>query len=259
MIALPSKGISIVSKLARVAFALVFLCAASTAAAQLSVPAGGSFALNGGTLNLAGTDLQVSGLFSLAGGSVLNAANMAIGAGGTLDGGSGLITLSGNWSDMGTFTPGSSTVDFVDGAASSQITGNTSFANLSFVSTTGKNYIFGTGMTQTISGLLTITGVTGTPIQFRSSAAGQVANINLLAGGSQNIAHVGVSDVYATGQHLAANLTNEGGSGNATGWFAAIVQGIAIPATALSPLGMLLFALALFASAGLMRRHRFEN
>ena len=247
------------SKLLRASFALVFLCAASTATAQLSIPTGGSFALNGGSLNLAGGDLQVSGLFSLAGGSVMNAANIAIGAGGTLDGGSGLITLSGNWSNAGTFIPSSSTVDFVDGLAQSQITGNTGFDNLSFVSTTGKSYIFGVGTTQTISGLLTITGVAGTPIQFRSSAAGQVANINLLAGGAQNIAHVGVSDVYATGQHLAPSLTNEGGSGNAIGWFAAIVQGVAIPANALSPLGMLLFALALFAGAGLMRRHRFDN
>lgn len=245
-------------KLARVALALVFLCAASTAAAQFSVPAGGSFALGGGSLNLAGASLQVDGLFSLAGGSVLNAANIVIGAGGTLDGGSGQITLAGNWSNAGTFIPGSGIVDFVDGTASSQISGNTGFANLSFVSTTGKNYIFGAGTTQTISGLLTITGVAGTPIQFRSSAAGQVANINLLAGGSQNIAHVGVSDVYATGQHLAPNLTNEGGSGNATGWFAAIVQGVAIPANALSPLGMLLFAFALFLGASWVGRHRFD-
>lgn len=245
-------------RLYRALLALFLLGAASTASAQLSVPSGASFALGGGSLDLAGSDLQIGGLFSLASGSVQHAANVTIGAGGTLDGGSGPISLFGNWSDSGTFLPGSGNVDFVDGGAQSQIDGNTSFANLSFVTATGKNYLFAVGTTQTIANLLTITGTAAQPIQFRSTAAGQVANINLLAGGSQNIAHVGVSDVHATGQHLASSLSNEGGSGNATGWFAAIITQTAVPAFALSPSGMLLFGFALLLAAWSTMRHRFE-
>jgi len=239
--------------LGRALLALVFLCGASAATAQLSVSTGGTFALNGGSLNLDGTGLQVNGVLSLAGGRLLNAANVAIGAGGTFDASNGQVTLSGDWSDAGSFLGGGSQVGFVDGPASSQITGNTTFATLSFVSATGKNYVFGTGSTQTISQLLTITGTAGAPIQFRSSAAGQVANIDLLAGGAQNISHVGVSDVHATGQQLAPNQTNEGGTGNATGWFAAVVQSAAVAAPALSRWAAMLLGVML---AGFALRQR---
>jgi hypothetical protein len=239
---------------------------AAAATAQTVVPTGASLALNGGGLDLAGTGLQISGLFSVAGGSVDNAANIAIAAGGALDGGSGQIAVLGDWSNAGSFLAGGSTVDFVDGAASSQISGSTSFANASFVSSTGKNYIFAVGSTQTISGLLTINGTAAQPIQFRSTSAGQVANIDLLAGGSQNIADVGVSDVHATGQHLAPTLTNDGGTGNALGWFAAVSGGGGnsggtkvgtVAAPALSPWACLLLGLAL---AGLvLRRHSRQS
>ena len=60
--------------------------------------------------------------------------------------------------------------------------------------------------------------------------------------------------MHAVGQQLAPNQTNEGGSGNATGWFAAVINNTAIPANALSPLGMLLFGQAMLAGAGLARR-----
>jgi len=246
-------------KFRRALFALASLCIASTAPAQLTVPAGSSFTLGGGDLDLAGSGLQIGGLVSVGSGGILNALNVAIAAGGTLDGGSGQIALSGDWSNAGNFLPGSGSVNFVDGGVPSQIGGSTNFTNLSFVTAGGKNYVFAAGSTQTIANLLTIAGTAAQPIQLRSSAAGQVANINLLAGGSQSIVHVGVSDVHATGQHLAPSLSNEGGSGNATGWFAAIIALTAIPATALSPIGLLLFVLALFAVVWHSCRHRFEN
>lgn len=237
----------------------MLLCLASTAGAQLVIPASGSLALNGGSLGLAGTGLQIGGLLSLGSGQINNAGSIGILAGGTLDAGSGLITLSGDWSNAGNFLAGSSSVNFVDGAASSLIAGNTTFANLSFISTVGKNYLFTVGTTQTISGLLTIVGSAALPIQFHSTSAGQAANINLLAGGTQNIAHVGVSDVHATGQQLAPNLTNEGGTGNALGWFAAVVVQNAVPAATLSLPGMLLFGFALLAVVWHSRRYRPGN
>ncbi|MHB8448556.1 MAG: hypothetical protein ACYC9P_11605 [Rudaea sp.] len=232
---------------------LVLLAAffATPALAQVDVPTGATFALGGDSLDLGNTSLQVGGSFAVGSGSAQNIDSVSILSGGTLDGGSGSLTLFGDWSNAGTFTAGSGTVNFVDGGiAQSNIGGNSTFASTSFVSATGKNYIFAVGTTQSVSGLLTILGTSTQGIQFRSSTAGQVANIDLLAGGSQNIDFVGVSDVHATGQPLAPTKTNDGGTGNATGWFGAAVGANTAPTPALSDIALLLLALliAVFAT-----------
>jgi hypothetical protein len=103
------------------------------------------------------------------------------------------------------------------GAAS--ISGDTTFFRASFVSTTSKNYIFGVGSTQRILSVLEISGATPSPIQFRSATPGQVASIDLVNSGTQLIQHVGVTDVWSTGQCLAPGQSNEGGGGNAKNWF----------------------------------------
>jgi hypothetical protein len=51
--------------------------------------------------------------------------------------------------------------------------------------------------------------------------------------------------VHATGQHLAANQTNDGGSGNAKGWFGSAAAGNTVPTPAFSGIGLLLLALLL--------------
>ena len=188
--------------------------------AQVVIPVGGSVALNGGALDLGGTALQVGGAFSLGSGSAANITDIGILAGGTLDGGSGTLTLSGNFSDAGTFTAGTGHVNFIDGAlAQSAISGSTTFANLSIASVDGKSYALQVGTTQTVQGQLQILGTSSAGVQIRSSAAGQVAFIDLLPSGTQDIAFVGVSNVHATGLHLAPNQTNDGGTGDASGWF----------------------------------------
>jgi hypothetical protein len=103
------------------------------------------------------------------------------------------------------------------------IGGSTTFSTRAFVSSAGKNYVLAVGTTQTVGALLEIAGTTPDPIQFRSGAPGQVANVDLLPAGTQQIQHVGVTDVWATGQHLAPALTNEGGSGNAFRWFGSAI------------------------------------
>ena len=189
--------------------------------ADLVVPSGGQYATGGGQTDLACTDVVVAGTLFVAGGSLVNVRHLTIQPGGTIEGGSGVIQLGGNWSNSGTFVAGTSTVRFIEscGLTSVTVDGSTAFFNASFVSTTGKTYTFAVGTTQTIAGMLEILGTAGNPIQFRSSTPGQVANINLLSGGTQSILHVGVTDVWATGQHLAPNQTNEGGGGNASNWF----------------------------------------
>jgi hypothetical protein len=172
-------------------------------------------------LDLACTDLVVGGNFQVATGTLQNVRNITIQGGGTLDGGSGLIQLGGNWTDNGSFIAGTGEVDFHDacGGASASISGSSTFYRASFVSAIGKSYTFAVGATQKILSLLQILGTAPNPIQFKSSTPGQVAFINLIASGTQNIQHVGVTDVWATGQCLAPGQTNEGGGGNAKNWF----------------------------------------
>lgn len=243
-----------IMKLPKLALRMLFgalLFSAAPLMAQVVVPASAGFSLNGGSIDLAGSSLQVAGTFDLGAGAIQNAANIGILAGGSINGGSGTITLFGDFSNLGSFTAGTGHVNFVDGAlALSNITGNTTFANLSFVSLTGKSYAFGVGSTQSIQNQLQILGTSSFGIQIKSSIPGQVAFINLLAGGTQDINYVGVSNVHATGIHLAPTLTNDGGTGDSTGWFAQGGSGTdpAIPIPTLS-FGMLL--LLAFAFSGI--------
>ncbi len=202
--------------------------------------------LNGGIANLACTDLVVGGTLQVVNGTVDTIRNVSIQPG-VIDGGSGLLTLGGDWTDNGNFIAGTSAVRFRDlcGAAGASIGGNTSFRTASFVSTSAKNYTFAGGTTQTITGLLEISGTGPQPIQFRSSTPGQVAFINLLGGGTQAIQHVGVTDVWATGQWLAPSLTNEGGGGNASRWFGNGVPSTITPIPALGTTAQVLLALML--------------
>ena len=191
------------------------------AQADYIVAAGGTTNLGSGVVDLACTDLIVAGTLQIASGTMQNVRNVTIQGGGTIDGGTGLIQLGGNWTNSGSFVANAGEVDFRDlcGPGPSTISGNTSFFRASFVSGTGKNYVFAVGSTQKISSVLQIQGTAPNPIQFRSATPGQVAFINLAGGGTQLIQHVGVTDVWATGQWLAPFQTNEGGGGNAHRWF----------------------------------------
>ena len=236
------------------ALALVPMLAAR---ADLVVPLGGQYTTGGAQTDLGCTDVVVAGTLLVSSGSLVNVRHVTIAAGGTVDGGSGVIQLGGNWSNGGAFTPGSSTVRFNDlcGLASATIGGSTTFFNARFASTSGKNHVFEVGTTQTVGGLLQIVGTTPNPIQFRSNAPGQVANINLLPQGTQSILHVGVTDVWATGQHLAPNLTNEGGGGNAFRWFGSATAGGGKPIPTLGDLATLALA-ALLAGFGVINLRR---
>jgi hypothetical protein len=237
----------------------VLLLHPALAAADLIVPSGAIVSLGGGTLDLGCTDLVVAGTFQIGSGQVLNARNITIQSGGVVGGGSGTIELGGNWSNFGGFFSGTGTVRFLDlcALAISTISGSSSFANARFVTSTGKNYVFAVGSVQTITGVLEITGTTPQPIQFFSSVPGSVASINLTQNGTQQIVHVGVTDVWATGQPLAPTLQNEGGGGNAAGWFGAstlLPKVAGIPALSNLMLAVLAALLALVAGPGLRRR-----
>jgi hypothetical protein len=236
-------------------------CVATGARADLIVPPGAVFLLDGGTTDLQCTDLVVGGTLRLATGSIANARHVTIKAGGSIEGQSGVIALGGNWSNDGQFIAGASVVRFRDlcSLATSGVSGNTTFATASFVSAIGKGYAFAAGSTQSVSGVLEIAGTAAAPIQFRSSAPGNVASIDLLPDGSQPIQHVGVTDVWATGQWLAPQPANEGGGGNANRWFGQPVEALPVPTLGAGWLAALALGLAAFASFALRREERDGN
>jgi hypothetical protein len=233
-------------------------CAALAARADYIVAANATTSLNGGTLNLSCTSLIVGGTFDVGSGAIVNARNVTVQPGGLIQGGSGSIALSGDWTmgSPGQFVAGTSDVRFDDSCVSgpSLITGSTSFYNVHFTSTTGKSFVFAVNTTQTIANLFEFVGTASAPSQFRSSIAGQVANVNLQPGGTQTIAHVGVTDVWATGQWLAPYQSNEGGGGNARRWFG-IPDDMVQPIPAVGN-AMLLVLAALLAGGGALTLER---
>ncbi|HET9033158.1 MAG TPA: hypothetical protein VFN25_09655 [Dokdonella sp.] len=224
-----------------------FLALSATAAtAGWQIPAGATVQLSDGHVGLGGTDLVVSGSLALGAGTVEMARAISINPGGVIDAGNGLLELTGTWSNFGSFLAGASTVRFIDGVlAQAGVNGDTLFHDLSFISSSGKTHVLAVGSTQGIDGLLTILGLSGQAIQMASATANQVAYMNLLPTGAQNIHNVGVSDIHAIGQPQAPDETNQGGSGNDLGWFGntALIEGIPLPVLSpgwLALLGMLL-------------------
>jgi hypothetical protein len=115
-------------------------------------------------------------------------------------------------------------------------------------SSAGGAFVLESGQAQRVLSSLTIQG-SGSPVQIRSSNPPQAAELVLERGGSQNISNVGVSDVHATGEHLAPQQSNQGGTGNAFGWF-----GIGILAVPTLSLGGLILLILAFFGVALLRR-----
>jgi hypothetical protein len=178
--------------------------------ADLVIPAGSSVSLNGGASNLSCTDLVVAGTLNVDSGSITGVRNVSIQAGGSITVTSGTLSLSGNWSNAGSFSGGTGLVSFVDLAGCAPgggtISGNTAFSNLSFVSATGKTYQIASGSSQTVTLFLSVQGSPGLPLILRGSTAGTAAFIALLGG--QSINYLGAADLTATANWLAPNQTN---------------------------------------------------
>lgn len=226
------------------------LLIAAPAWADMEVPAGTLSNTSGAVFDLAGSDLLVGGTLGVDDGQIINVRNVIIQPGGVINGGTGLISLSGNWSNGGTFTAGAGNVNFVDsliGSPGATISGSTSFSTVSFTSAVGKTYTFAADSSQQISSLLTIRGTAALPIVMVSSVPGQLAFLNL--SGNQQISNVAVDWVAATGVRLAAGQANRNPTGVAPRWMG---EGEVVPALGAGALALL--ALMMIFMAHLMRR-----
>jgi len=230
---------------------LCVLLSGVLARADVVIPAGGVINLAGGGLDLACTDLIVAGTLVTGSGRINNVRNVVIQSGGVLDAGASSLNVGGDWFNNGSFIAGTSQVNFIDACSTSMISGNTAFNGLAFASSVGKTWSFASGSTQTLQ-QLTIQGAAGLPLQLRSSTPGQIAFINLT--GSQSVAHVGVTDLTASGLWLAPYLVNQGGS-NASRWFGE-PDYARVPALSESALMILLLLISAIAARTLWSRQR---
>jgi hypothetical protein len=159
---------------------LLFLLGLMPVFAQTVIPPNAAMVLPAGSLNLACTALDVQGSLVLGSGLIDQSGTVTIAASGVIDGGQGTIVVGGDWNNSGSFIPGTSTVIFSDvcGSGGGQLSGDTTFYNLTFTSTTGKPFVVPAGAHITVTGNLLLQGTPGNPLQLNSSS-GQTAYIAL--------------------------------------------------------------------------------
>ncbi len=195
----------------------------------ISVGSASSLSLGSGTLGLGCGDLEVAGTFNADSGTVNEVRDLTIAGGGTLNGGSGVLNVTQNWSNSGTFAAGTSTVNLVDGCATSHasISGSSTFATLSVATASGKRLQLEAGSTQTVNTGLSLTGGAGNHLAIRSSSPGSEATLDVL--GTASADFVDVEDIHLTTTPIEVDGTSILGS-NTTGWS---FLGLAVPSLSL--------------------------
>ncbi len=159
--------------------------------------------------------------------------SLTIDTGGTLNAGIGsALHVSDNWNNNGHFNPGTSSVYLADGSATTTISGDNAFYNLTIESdepdpgnralgsTNGKTLVFVPNATQTILNNLSIQGSADTLIELRSSNTGTQYNaFDISTANSVEVSFVDVQDAIALNGTI--NPTDSIDSGNNINWFAA--------------------------------------
>ena len=207
------------------AFTIIGIAISVFALSIATADAGNLRVRNGATVRLsnsASLDLNESGG---------TAADVTIEAGGEIDAGNGSINATGDWSNSGTFTAGTSAVT-LDGTTAQSITSNSATYNDLVVTnssgggvtftddfsitdftaiTANTNLTFDGGSTYAITGTLDLNGqATGTEITLRSNAAS--AYTFDVQGGPQIVNYVDVQYSHALSNDITAN--NSINSGN---------------------------------------------
>jgi hypothetical protein len=219
--------------------ALVGLAPAAVPAAEVAVGAGASMSLGAGQLDLGCADLTVAGTLSAGSQGVAGTRDMVIDPTGVVNGNSATLVVSGDWDNAGTFNAGTSSVQLRDGCglSSAVIAGDTSFATLDLLSTTGKLYTFTAGSTQTVSQSFAVNGAPGNLLTIRSSSPGNAAFLD--AQGSAGGDYVDVQDNQAIGNNIGVGANSVIGT-NTAGWFVSAV----VPALPFAGSAVLALALA---------------
>ncbi|MBI4407912.1 MAG: cadherin-like domain-containing protein [Candidatus Kerfeldbacteria bacterium] len=214
----------------------------STGNFAMTTSSGSDIAINSGTFNAGSSTMTIAGLLTVAGGTYNgntssgtisgafalsstgayngNTSTPTFSGGLTISGGvftatSGTMTVSANFAHTaGTFTHNSGTVAFNNAGVTSTISGSTTFYNLS-CTTALKPLTFTAGTTQTVSGLLTLTGTAGNLIVLRSTV--DDTYWNLIVNGTQSVSYVNVKDSDASGG-TAISQANSTDAGHNSNW-----------------------------------------
>ena len=244
---------------AAAAASMLLACAALPAGAQqLNIGAGSTIALGDGVVLAGCANLDAGGTLSIEAGQASGIHHLTIPAGGSVDGGTGVISLSGNFTQQGSFNANTGEVRSVDGCGStgSTFTGNSTFNRLSVSTTTGRTLTLPAGGTQTVLADLSLSGTSGNLLRVRSSVPGTAANIDLQLSATQHVDYVDVADSHASGQVIgpgtSAALYNSVMGTNTSLWFVPQGTTVAVPTLQAGALALL----GLFTSLVAARRLR---
>lgn len=215
---------------------VVFGLATATSAAHLTVGAGSTVDLGDGSLDLGCANLAVEGTLAAGTGVIDWAEDVSIG--GTLNGESATLYVTGDWNNSGTFNAGSSSVRFVDGCglSSATISGDSTFFDLEMTTSTGKLVAFEAGSTTTVTDLLTLAGAEANLLTIRSTVDGSEAYLDLQ--GSQTNDFVDVKDNHAIGNPIPPGPNSVKGP-NTPGWANIVLPTLSAGALALLTLSIL--------------------
>lgn len=232
--------------------AAVLLTPSYLSAQTISVASGTQLSLGAGSIDAGCGDLAVAGTFSVGSGSANSLRNVAINPG-TINGGSGSINLSGDWTNQGTFKAQTGSVNITDGCSTtvSRVTGDSTFNRFGAITTTGKQLEPAAGSSQTFSGGLTLGGSGSDRLLVRTSSPGTTAAFTLNQGASQSISGIDVADIDSSaGETIAPGPParfNSVDSGTNTNWFISAIQEIVpvdtLPAPMLAILVLLMLLL----------------
>jgi len=170
------------------------------------------------------SDVNICGTVILDGGDFTVRGNLTIGDSAALIANSNNIFIDGDWTNAGTFEAGTSTVVFENAAIQSNISGSTTFYNLTCI-TPGKELVFEANTYTTIEGILIIEGEDGNNVHLRSSLTGEGNEFDIYITSVSNnhgdpyLEYITVTDSDAYGPIVDIPCRNETVNGrNNTGW-----------------------------------------
>lgn len=164
----------------------------------------GSFTLNGTASATAGAALTIGG-------------NVVISSGTTFNASSYTHNVAGNWTNNGgTFTPGSSTINYNSSLATQTINGTASsqaFNSISVNKTSQALTVGGSTTTLTLNGNLTVTSGTLDAGTANINIAGNWSNSGTFSAGTHTVTFNGSSLQYISGNSAFNNLTINNAAG----------------------------------------------
>lgn len=259
------SGFPTVRRCARKGIAVWLLSAlvfpAAVLAQTVSIEPGASWRIGDAAMDLDCAVVDVAGALHAQDGRIEGIGDL--GFSGQVTASTAAIEVGGNWSNHGSFLPGTGTVRFVDRCDRAQglIGGATAFSSLRVESARAKAYRFEAGKTQSIDAVLSLIGATGQYLSIGSTQAGARAQLALVESGGQQIAWASVADMDAPegSAWLAPGLADDFHSvdaGNNHRWFqpAAPAQPVSVPTSSAWALVLLALGLGLFGGRVIRRR-----